>query len=187
MAEGKKAVKEDFIFPQTSRKRNLFPTYSINFKAKSILLIAVLLLSIGGIAFMTYMAIDAFNRQGDTYGVAREAFDVINEYRQANGVAPLIWDDSLEQLALTHSKYMNDTNDFSTGDFGLGNYGQNILQSSGAMFGGGAFPSGDSIVNEWKNSSGDYNLLNSRWKYGAIGVVGDYATYIASEQSSNSQ
>lgn len=192
----KRIVKAGSSSPWTSIKQQSFHTYKTKLSLKNIFLISVLLLSLGGMAFMIYMAIDATIRQSDTFGVAREAFDIINEYRQTNGVAPLLWDDGLEQLALEHSKYMDDTNDFSTGDFGLGNYGQNLLQSSGAVFGGGAFPTGDNIVSEWKNGTGnynilnsgwengtaDYNLLNSGWKYGAIGIVGNYATYIASAE-----
>jgi uncharacterized protein YkwD len=135
------------------------------------------LVAIGAMGFCIYMMIDAFIRQSDTAGIAHEAFNIINEYRQSNGIQPLIWDEDLEELAIRHSKYMNDTNDFSHSSYG---YAENILQSSGAMFGGGVFPSGENIVGEWQRSYGhNLNLLDSRLHYGAIGVVGDYATYLA--------
>jgi len=135
------------------------------------------LILIGGLVFCGYMAVDAFIRQSNTVGIAREAFVLINEYRQANGIAPLVWDDNLEELAIKHSRYMNDTGDFSHSHYG---YAENILKSSGAILGGGAFPSGHSIVVEWQHSYlHNLNLLDSRLHYGAIGVAGNYATYLA--------
>jgi len=120
---------------------------------------------------MVAMAIWAFIRQSDTVGIAHEAFDEINALRVEHGLPELLWDEELAGLAVKHSEYMNKTRDFSHSNY---NYVENILENSGG------YPSGNSVVMPWKHSSGHYfNMLDSDIHSGAIGIVGDYATFLA--------
>ncbi len=126
------------------------------------------------LVFCVYMMIDAFNRQQDTISVAHEAFNIINEYRLENGLASLSWDNNMEQEAIQHSQYMDDTKHFVTSNH---NYNELILEGSGASLNASAFPSGNSIFIEWKHYSSV--ILNSTLTNGAIGIAGNYASFFA--------
>jgi uncharacterized protein YkwD len=124
------------------------------------------------ILFCIYMAIDASIRTSDTVGIAHEAFDEINKLRAENGLPKLLWDNELERLAIQHSQYMKDTGRFEHSSYPFP-YAENIIQSTGG------FPSGSSIVTPWRYSSGHYlNMVSSSISRGAVGVVGDYATFM---------
>jgi uncharacterized protein YkwD len=126
----------------------------------------------GGVVFCAFMAIDASRRASDTVGIAHEAFDEINKLRSEQGVPQLTWDTELEKLAIAHSQYMNDTGKFEHSNYSF-SYAENILQGTGG------FPSGNSVVTPWRTSPGHYmNMISPDMSWGAIGIVGDYATFM---------
>lgn len=102
--------------------------------------------------------------------VARQAFGEINECREEIGISKLQPDKELAVLTLKHSQYMNDTGELEHSGFP----GENILR------GRGSFYNGESIVEEWMRSPHHrINLMREDIQYGAVGVVGNYATFMA--------
>ena len=71
--------------------------------------LAITTVFMGLILFCIAMAVWAFIRQSDTEGIAREAFDLINEHRTEGGYSPLVWDEQLAELATKHSEHMKST------------------------------------------------------------------------------
>lgn len=129
------------------------------------------IMAIGTILFCSYMAISGYIRSRDTVGIAQEAFNLINEQRAKSNLPALTWDNDLEQLAIKHSQYMNDTGDFSHSNYG---YVENILK------GAGVFSYGEQVYHPWQYSYLHYmNMMDSRIHYAAIGIVGEYATFLA--------
>ncbi|MFC2020345.1 CAP domain-containing protein [Chloroflexota bacterium] len=141
--------------------------------------IVFLLLSFGlvgvGVIF------DVFENQ-ETVSEAHEAFELINDIRREVGLPILAWDGELEQLAIKHSRFMKDTKQFEHSDYNLV---ENILTTTTTVngiidLGIASFPDGKSIVEPWRDSPGHYaNIVNNDIRFGAIGVVDNYATFLA--------
>lgn len=108
----------------------------------------------------------------DTRKEDREAFKIQNQYREKKGVSPLKWSDELYKFAEyrmetsgfdSHKNVQRDAKTFSGEKymifFRISTWGENLSTDINAV---------DSMP-LWKNSPGHYNnLLNSRWKTGAI-------------------
>lgn len=108
----------------------------------------------------------------DTRKEDREAFKIQNQYREKKGVSPLKWSDELYKFAEyrmetsgfdSHKNVQRDAKTFSGEKymifFRISTLGENLSTATNAV---------DSMP-LWKNSPGHYNnLLNSRWKTGAI-------------------
>ena len=108
----------------------------------------------------------------DTRKEDREAFKIQNQYREKKGVSPLKWSDELYKFAEyrmetsgfdSHKNVQRDAKTFSGEKymifFRISTLGENLSTDINAV---------DSMP-LWKNSPGHYNnLLNSRWKTGAI-------------------
>lgn len=121
------------------------------------------------VVLLAFIAISIFLRE-DTDIVARQSFDEINKCREGIGVSKLLLDEELVALTSKHSQYMNDTGELEHSGFP----GENILR------GRGSFYNGESIVDEWmKSPLHRLNLMREDAQYGAVGVVGNYATFMA--------
>lgn len=108
----------------------------------------------------------------DTRKEDREAFKIQNQYREKKGVSPLKWSDELYKFAEyrmetsgfdSHKNVQRDAKTFSGEKymifFRMSTLSENLSTDINAV---------DSMP-LWKNSPGHYNnLLNSRWKTGAI-------------------
>ena len=108
----------------------------------------------------------------DTRKEDREAFKIQNQYREKKGVSPLKWSDELYKFAEyrmetsgfdSHKNMQRDAKTFSGEKymifFRMSTWSENLSTDINAV---------DSMP-LWKNSPGHYNnLLNSRWKTGAI-------------------
>ena len=108
----------------------------------------------------------------DTRKEDREAFKIQNQYREKKGVSPLKWSDELYKFAEyrmetsgfdSHKNVQRDAKTFSGEKymifFRMSTWSENLSTDINAV---------DSMP-LWKNSPGHYNnLLNSRWKTGAI-------------------
>ncbi len=108
----------------------------------------------------------------DTRKEDREAFKIQNQYTEKKGVSPLKWSDELYKFAEyrmetsgfdSHKNMQRDAKTFSGEKymifFRMSTWSENLSTDINAV---------DSMP-LWKNSPGHYNnLLNSRWKTGAI-------------------
>jgi uncharacterized protein YkwD len=119
-------------------------------------------------------------------GNRAELLRLINQHRQANGLAPLSMDASLTRAAQDHSVWMQSTGTFShTGKGGssmldriraaggrpTSAYAENIARNSS--------PQG--VFDSWKNSAGhNRNMLGAYTKVG-LGRQGDYYTAVFSD------
>lgn len=129
------------------------------------------MIAIGVIGFCLYMGISGYIAAQDTVGVAHQAFNLINQERERLKISPLVWSDTLAEKAVEYSRQMNDTNTFEHSDMP---YAENILD------GGDVFSNGEQVYNPWEQSSGHYsNMVNPQYRYGAIGIVDNYATFLA--------
>ncbi len=115
------------------------------------------------------------------FDLERKTFDFINQKRNENGLAKLIWSDDAAKLARQHSENMAKHDFFShvglngrmvdqrAIDFGLDKWksiGENI-----AFCQGFSNPA-DFVVQRWMLSDGHRkNLLNRMWKESAIGMA----------------
>ena len=116
------------------------------------------------------LPVDDWLREGDTQGVALEAFEEVNQIRSESGLSLLAWDKELATQALKHSQYMSDNGELQHSGFP----GENILR------GRGAFGSGHSVIDVWLESPPHkQNLMRFDIHSGAIGIKGNYATFMA--------
>ena len=123
----------------------------------------------GAVVLSAFIAISFLLRE-DSHIVASQAFEAINEHREGIGISVLLPDEELAIFTLKHSQLMNDTGKFEHSGFP----GENILR------GRGSFYNGQSIVGEWmKSPLHRLNLMREDIRYGAVGVVGNYATFMA--------
>lgn len=113
-------------------------------------------------------------------GKAEEAFRKVNEKRSDNGVALLIWDESLYELACIRAQEI--VTDFShqrpdgsyVGDVMIGQYGatgcgENIASN---------YKSTDNLINGWLNSQGHKeNMLNSQFTAGVMACYSHNGCY----------
>lgn len=114
----------------------------------------VLLSFIAGWAVMT--AVSMPNPE-----TARQTFDLINQERQSADLVPLIWDNELEILALRHSQYMSDTNDFRHSAYP---FAENIAQ--------GGTGSARELYRLWYGSYLHHqNYMDASFRYAAIGIT----------------
>lgn len=130
-----------------------------------------------------FIAYTLFGRCSDTQGVAKIAFEKLNEYRVGTDTNELIWDEDLEVLAITHSKYMDSKDILSHSVYTNSTYKQ-LHQNYGTveniLKGNGCFIDGNDIIAPWLGSPPHRsNLLNTSITKGAIGVSGNYATFLA--------
>jgi uncharacterized protein YkwD len=130
-----------------------------------------LVLGIGVMGFCLYMGISGYVAAQDTVGVARQAFDLINQERERLKVSPLIWSDTLAEKAIAYSEQMKETGIFEHSDM---NYGENILMGSDV------FSNGYHVYHPWEQSPGHYsNMIDKDYTYAAIGIFDNYATFLA--------
>jgi len=115
------------------------------------------------------------------YDLERRVFERINAVRAENALAPLVWDESVAELAREHSRSMAEHKFFShrgldglTVDgraetIGLG--GWNGIAENIAALKGQNDP-GETVIKNWLKSPGHrQNLLGGRWSQSAIGVA----------------
>lgn len=136
-----------------------------------------LTLIFSGVVICGYFAVTGYLRAAKPDMIAQEAFDYINEERAGEGLRELIWDDELAELALRHCEYMDETGNFEHSDLP---YVENILDSWGALPGASAFDNSWQIVGEWIRSPQHCaNLFDPDISQAAIGIKGNYATFLA--------
>ena len=98
---------------------------------------------------------------------ARGAWDEINEYREKAGKEALAWDYELETLAIAHSQWMKDTGNYQHSKH---QYSENIAWC----------PTGCNIAKLWYESPAHKSaMMDSSIQSGAVGVVGEYSTFMA--------
>ena len=98
---------------------------------------------------------------GELEEISRQTFELINQERKAEGITPLIWDDSIAMLAATHSQYMADSGIFKHSDY---NFTENIAE--------GAASNAEELYNLWRSSPAHHrNYMNRSLQYGAIGIA----------------
>ncbi len=114
-----------------------------------------------------------------------QVFELINQRRAENGVAPLEKDNHLREAAYLHSKDMADNNFMShTGSDGS-SFSTRIRRTAFAGSPGGEnVASGqrtpEQVMEAWMNSSGHRrNILNAQFRYVGVGVHegGRYGSY----------
>ena len=113
-------------------------------------------------------------------GPMTELFDLINGYRQDNGLSKLTFDSLLNSAATSHSKWMESTGNFShTGENGSSPWDHcsaaGTSCSDEILFQGSSGPSG--ALDSWKNSP-PHNaiMLGNNFSAMGIGIAGDYYT-----------
>lgn len=100
-------------------------------------------------------------KPGETEAISRQTFELINQERKQANLTPLIWDSTLERLAIAHSQYMADTGDFRHSEY---DYAENIAK--------GATSSGKELYELWLDSPLHHaNIMNRSLRYGAIGIA----------------
>ena len=102
----------------------------------------------------------------------------INQYRENNGLKPLLPDEHLTKLAETHCRYMNKKNSLSHDNFR--ERFQESRRSHCVENVGWNYTEPDEQFRAWKNSKGhNKNLLNKTNRYAGIAQVGLYVTFFA--------
>jgi len=97
---------------------------------------------------------------GETEAISRQTFELINQERKQAGLTPLIWDSTLEKLAIAHSQYMADTGDFRHSEY---DYTENVAK--------GACSTSEELYELWRSSPLHHaNMMNKSLRYGAIGI-----------------
>ncbi|KAJ1927341.1 hypothetical protein IWQ60_003011 [Tieghemiomyces parasiticus] len=107
--------------------------------------------------------------------------DLVNQQRSSVGAAPLVYDSTLEQLALKHCQYMREaqimTHDDPQGSLGdrlsgigvnWSSYGENVADG---------YPDEETVMQAWIESPGHYeNIVNRRVDRMGVARVGEYWT-----------
>ena len=109
---------------------------------------------------------------------ARTLLEQINNYRSANGLPSLRFDDRLNHLAMTHSFAMSRQKRMSHANF------DERFQRSGSRMCvenvGWNYPTPLKLFDGWRHSSGhDENMLKEGVRYVGIAGVGKYVTFFA--------
>lgn len=120
-------------------------------------------------------------RTASALDLEREAFALLNEKRRETGLAPLVWNDDVAEIARIHSQNMANENFFShkgtdgtlvndrADRQGLSNWraiGENIAYTRG--FNNPV----ETAVNNWMLSvKHKENLLSKEWKESAVGIA----------------
>lgn len=113
--------------------------------------------------------------------VERLAFDLLNDERAAKGLAPLVWNDQIAEIARMHSRNMANERFFSHRGsdgsmvddraevFGISKWraiGENI-----AFLQGYDDPAAIAVKKWMESPSHKKNVLNANWSESAVGVV----------------
>ncbi len=102
----------------------------------------------------------------------------INQYRVKNGLKPILFDETLNHLAKSHSRYMCDLNDLNHD-----NFNERFKQCRRLLCVenvGWNYPTPETQFRAWKNSRDhNANLLNKKIKHAGISKVGSYVTFFA--------
>lgn len=107
-------------------------------------------------------------KQSNPEAVAKEAFATLNEYRSSHD---LIWDDELAELAKQHSEWMNENQLLEHSDM---DYYECI------EFSPGGYAYDTNVLSPWMGSLPHSKIIFSEdIYYAAIGIDGDYATFLA--------
>ena len=102
----------------------------------------------------------------------------INQYRTENGLNPLSSDSTLNRLARSHSRYMEEKNVLSHENFE--NRFRQCRHSSCVENVGWNSPTPEAQLLAWENSKGhNGNLLNRKIRYAGLAKVGAYVTFFA--------
>ncbi len=124
--------------------------------------------------------------QGDVAGFAYQVFTLANAEREAAGLTPFVWSDDLANIALAHSKDMNDRRFMShTNPDGLSpfdrirRYGLKYSGAAENIAAGQKTP--EEVMQSWMSSEGHRaNILNPGLKQLGVGFYegnGPYRTY----------
>jgi len=104
----------------------------------------------------------------DDVKVEASYFQELNEFRVSQGYSELAWSDGLYKLAKDHSQWMDSEGRLKHSDYP---YAENIFKSAGW--------GGTDVIHYWKISPSHNSIMcNSQSSYGAIGVNGDYVTFL---------
>ena len=120
------------------------------------LLLAALIFVVG------YTTVITLNvpEDGEFENNARQTFKMINQERQAQGRAPLIWDAELETLALKHSQFMADSENLTHSSYNLV---ENVAKGTGNP---------QTLFELWQSSPSHYsNMIYPYIKYGAVAIA----------------
>ena len=102
----------------------------------------------------------------------------INQYRTDNGLNPLSADRTLNKLARSHSRHMEEENVLSHDNFE--NRFRECRHSSCVENVGWNSPTPRAQLRAWESSKGhSANLLNRKIRYAGIAKVGAYVTFFA--------
>jgi uncharacterized protein YkwD len=118
---------------------------------------------------------------GAGYELERRIFDMLNGERASKGIAPLVWDDDVAELARVHSRNMADYKFFShrdlegmTVDGRAESYGMTGWRGIGeniACLMGQEDPAA-AAIKTWMRSPGHrQNILGGMWNRSAVGVA----------------
>lgn len=109
-------------------------------------------------------------KQSNPEKVASEAFQMLNELRVEYDGYSLIWDDELAELAIQHSKWMDEYNMLEHSNL---DYWEAIEHSPGG------YAYDENILKPWMQSIPHSKIIFSgEITYAAIGISGDYATFL---------
>ena len=102
----------------------------------------------------------------------------INQYRKQNSLNTLSFDRTLNRLARSHSRYMEEKNILCHDNFE--DRFRECRRSSCVENVGWNYPTPGAQLLAWENSKGhDTNLLNRKIRYAGIAKVGAYVTFFA--------
>ena len=100
----------------------------------------------------------------------QDTFRVINETRRDCGLPCLTWNEELATEAREHSRYMADTRNLEHSNLP---YAETVLRGVSLC------NDGECIYKIWASSREHFLILMSRnCEYGAVGISGDYATFL---------
>lgn len=88
-----------------------------------------------------------------------QVFEMINEERGWQGDAPLVWDESMYELAKNYSQHIIDSGEYVHSDYG---YAENLMNDVHPF----------TVYKAWENSFPHFmNMFNSEYTRGAVGMA----------------
>jgi len=112
----------------------------------------------------------------------QEIFDITNALRVRHKVKPLVWDESIAEVAFEHSRDMAENNDFSHTSKKFGDLANRLKTAKVAYQTAGEniaakYTDGPAVVEGWLNSKGHRDsLLNKEYSHLGVGVYDEYFT-----------
>lgn len=115
------------------------------------------------------------NETSNEISVADEVLKLVNEYRSEKGLKPLTKNNTAEELAIDHTRYMISKNDISHDNFNsrgdVLNKKENAVSTAENV--ASFYPDAKSVVAGWINSDGHRKNIEGNYTYTGIAAIKD--------------